>query len=77
MSALIATATAVGIPLGYFAVCAIWPWTKCAKCEGGGRKMSPSGKHWRDCRRCGGTGKRVRRGRRVWRYLRRQATGRQ
>ncbi|MFJ1537737.1 hypothetical protein ACIODS_04265 [Micromonospora chalcea] len=76
MTALTATATAALIALAYYVECAVFPWGKCRKCQGNGKKMSPAGRHWRDCRRCKGTGRRMRVGRRVWRYLRRHAAGR-
>ena len=55
--------------VGYVIVCALWPYTSCGKCEGGGRFASPSGKHFRLCGRCGGSGRKVRAGRRVMAVL--------
>jgi hypothetical protein len=55
---------------GYLAACAIWPFTACSRCDGNGKRRSPSGKAWRPCRRCGGTGARLRLGRRVYNHLR-------
>lgn len=54
---------------GYVIACAIWPYTSCRKCKGGGRFRSPSGRAWRHCRRCKGSGARVRTGRRIWGWL--------
>lgn len=69
----LAAVAAIVAPLwfaAYVVACAIWPYTKCGKCEGKGRHRSPSGKHWRKCRRCKGSGDRLRFGRHVWNRLR-------
>lgn len=68
---------ALGAAVVYVVECAVWPFGKCPRCSGSGRRYSPDGVHWRDCRRCRGLGKRLRIGRRVWnraRALRRDAT---
>ena len=54
---------------GYVLVCAFWPYTRCGKCEGGGRFASPSGKNFRLCGRCSGSCRKVRAGRRVMAVL--------
>lgn len=42
-----------------------WPFTSCGKCDGSGRRSSPSGRNYGRCRRCKGAGERLRFGRRV------------
>jgi hypothetical protein len=59
------------ITLGYVAACAVWPFAACRKCDGAGRRRSPSGRAWRYCHRCHGTGARLRTGRRIWNHLHR------
>lgn len=54
---------------GYAFACWFWPFGNCARCYGGGRRKSPSGKYWRPCKKCKGSGRRVRTGRRVWQWL--------
>lgn len=51
---------------GYFAACALWPFTNCRKCKGDGKSRSPTRRNWRPCKKCKGTGRRVRTGRRLW-----------
>jgi hypothetical protein len=68
--ALLATTTVLAWLAGYAVACWIWPFDACAKCEGIGRKKSPSGRAFRLCRRCKGTGRRIRTGRRVFNWLR-------
>lgn len=55
--------------LVYGIACAIYPFADCARCEGGGKIRSSSGRTFRRCRRCKGSGARVRFGRRVWKKL--------
>lgn len=50
----------------YVGACAVWPFAGCRRCDGTGKRRSPSGRAWRDCRRCTGTGRRVRTGRRIY-----------
>lgn len=50
---------------GYAFACWFWPFTKCGRCKGMGRHMSPSGKNWRGCKRCKGSGRRLRTGRKI------------
>lgn len=64
----------VVVTLGYIAVCAVWPYTACPRCQGTGKRRSPSGRAWRHCRRCDGTGTRLRLGRRAWNHYRRTRT---
>jgi len=59
------------VTLGYVAACAAWPFAACHRCEGAGKRRSPSGRSWRYCHHCKGTGARLRTGRRAWNYLRR------
>lgn len=51
---------------GYVASCAWWPFTRCSRCEGSGKRSRSDGKVWRTCRSCKGAGKRLRAGRRLW-----------
>jgi hypothetical protein len=55
--------------VGYVLACAVWPFTACRRCEGTGKRRSPSGKAWRQCGRCDGSGRRVRAGRLVYELL--------
>lgn len=48
----------------YFAECSVWGSTRCTRCGGAKREMSPSGSDaWRRCPRCNGSGERRRFGR--------------
>jgi hypothetical protein len=73
VSTLVA-ATATGAALlwlaGYAIACTVWPFAPCRKCEGSGRRKSPSGRAFRLCTRCKATGRRIRTGRRIFNYLR-------
>lgn len=84
MSPLAATASHPGLtPLGWLVVtaggllalvvyllaCRIWPFKNCRRCNGNGKRRSPSGKAWRICKRCSGNGRRLRTGRRVWNFV--------
>jgi hypothetical protein len=62
------------VTLCYAVACWIWPFKACRKCEGTGKKRSPSGRAFRLCRRCTGTGRRLRAGR--WAYNRLSSTRR-
>ena len=53
----------------YVAACAWWPFAKCGRCKGTGKRRSPSGKAWRTCGACD-HGTRVRLGRRVFEVFR-------
>lgn len=53
----------------YALECWLWPFGKCSRCQGSGRRDSPDGKHWGDCRRCKGKGRRIRVGRWVFNKL--------
>jgi hypothetical protein len=68
MSTFIVTATVA--LLGWLAVyafaCWVWPFRACRRCDGSGRRRSPSGRAFRLCPRCRGTGRRLRAGR--WLY---------
>lgn len=54
---------------GYAFACWFWPFTRCKKCEGTGKRKSPSGKAWRKCRRCKGSATRIRTGRLIFNWL--------
>jgi hypothetical protein len=72
-------ATAIGLAVlagGYALACLVWPFTACPRCDGSGRRRSPSGRAWRDCRRCKGSGARLRAGRRIVNWLGRRAASR-
>jgi hypothetical protein len=49
--------------VGYLIACAVWPYRRCGRCQGTGRRRSPSGRAWRPCRRCEGRGHAIRAGR--------------
>lgn len=51
-----------------------WPFKACRRCDGSGKRSSPSGRAWRPCRRCKGSGAKLRLTRRLWNWTRR--TGR-
>lgn len=59
----------IAVTLCYIAACACWPFTNCHRCDGAGRRRSPSGRAWRYCRHCDGSGVRLRTGRRIWNFL--------
>lgn len=62
-----------GASVAYYLACKIWPFTACGRCEGSGRRRSPSGRNWRSCKKCKGSGTRLRTGRRIWNWLAGQA----
>ena len=70
---LVAASAPITIPLlitlGYAVACWIWPFKPCRRCDGNGKRRSPSGRAWRDCPRCRGGGGRLRAGRRIYNYL--------
>jgi len=53
---------------GYVLACWLWPFAAHGRCNGTGKRRSPSGKAWRPCRGCGGSGRKVRLGRRAWTF---------
>jgi hypothetical protein len=63
--------TFIVVTLGYIAACAVWPFRACRRCDGIGKRRSPSGRAYRYCHHCHGTGGRLRLGRLIWNYLRR------
>lgn len=67
-AALIAT-TLAAVVAGYAFACWVWPFAPCKKCDGNGKKRSPSGRAFRMCKRCKGTGRRTRTGRRIFNWL--------
>lgn len=84
LTAATATATAAGWPwqtwlvligLGllwaayYVVACWLWPFAKCSRCDGTGKRKSPSGKNWGPCRRCKGKAARIRTGRKIFNRL--------
>lgn len=60
---------ALAVTLGYAVACWIWPFKSCPRCDGTGKKRSPSGRAFRLCRRCTGTGRRLRAGRWIYNRL--------
>lgn len=84
MPLIAATATGAGISIGlllmilsgvtvsYAVGCWLWPFTRCPRCGGDGKRRSPfsKGKTFGLCRRCDGTGRRLRWGRRFANKLR-------
>lgn len=57
------------VTLGYLFACWVWPFKACRRCDGTGKRRSPSGRAFRLCRRCEGTGRRLRAGRWVYNQL--------
>lgn len=53
----------------YAFTCWLWPFTRCRRCAGTGKRMSPSGKNWRTCPRCKGKAARLRTGRKIFNWL--------
>lgn len=64
----------------YLGACAFWPFARCIRCDGTGRRyQNAKRKSWHPCRWCKGTGTRRRVGRAVWAYFagtRKRAAGR-
>lgn len=54
---------------GYALACWLWPFRRCPRCKGTGKRFSPSGKAFGNCWRCKGSGRRIRLGRRVTRWM--------
>lgn len=54
---------------GYGLACHLWPFTACNRCQGSGKRRSPSSRHFGHCRRCHGTGRQLRTGRRFLNWL--------
>lgn len=51
----------------YILECLVWPYKRCRRCSGSGRRHEWWGiDAWRLCGRCDGTGRRPRIGRRLW-----------
>lgn len=69
MGTLILVLAALGWVGGYAIACTFWPFARCTKCAGSGRRRSPSGRAFRECRRCKGTGRRLRTGRLIFNKL--------
>ena len=61
----------LAVTLGYTVACAVWPFRACRRCDGAGKRRSPSGRAFRYCQHCKGTGGSLRIGRRAWNYFRR------
>ena len=53
------------VTIGYFALCAIWPFKACRRCGGIGHLVGPF-RGIRLCHLCDATGLRLRLGRRIW-----------
>jgi hypothetical protein len=60
------------VTFGYAFACWIWPFKACPRCEGSGKRRSPTGRAFRLCRSCGGTGRRLRAGRWIYNQLARR-----
>lgn len=60
---------ALTVTVGYCVACWIWPFKACRRCEGLGKRRSPSGRAFSYCRRCNGTGARLRAGRWIYNHL--------
>ena len=45
------------LTLGYLVACWLFPFGHCRRCDGSGKRPSPSGRTFRLCRRCDGTGR--------------------
>ncbi|GAA2599067.1 hypothetical protein GCM10010399_32240 [Dactylosporangium fulvum] len=56
----------IAVTLGYAFACWVWPFKPCGRCDGTGKRRSPTGRAFRLCPRCDGTGRRLRAGR--WIY---------
>ncbi len=54
---------------GYAIACWLWPFTRCGRCKGTGRRPSPTGKAWGPCRKCKGKAARIRTGRKTFNWL--------
>jgi hypothetical protein len=55
--------------LVYAASCRWWPWARCLRCHGEGKRRRGDRKVWRTCPRCHGTGRRLRIGRLILNHL--------
>ncbi|MFC0624739.1 hypothetical protein [Kribbella deserti] len=62
--------TVTGVIGFYLLTCLVWPFGKCRRCDGTGKRKAPLGKVFRPCGRCEGTGRRVRLGRHVVNHIR-------
>jgi hypothetical protein len=69
MGYLILIGSALVTALVYTGSCWLFPFARCVRCDGSGRRSRDDGKVWRLCRRCRGTGRRLRVGRRVSNYF--------
>lgn len=43
----------------------LWPYGRCARCDGSGKNTGSNGRRWGTCRKCRGTGRRQRFGSRL------------
>lgn len=55
---------------GYLLLCLIWPFVKCRRCHGLGKRRALIGSGFRDCNHCDGSGYRIRPGRHMVNHLR-------
>lgn len=69
-SVALAVLVLVVVAVGYLLTCWIWPFGRCPRCKGLGKRKAPLGRVYRICLPCEGTGYRVRIGRRVINHLR-------
>lgn len=63
---------AIGGLAAYPLSCWLWPYTRCGRCKGSGKKARKDGRVWRNCRRCRGDGKRLRIGRQLFNWAARK-----
>lgn len=57
---------AVLAAVGYRVSLWLWPYTRCSRCEGTGRKGGSNAKRWGPCKKCGGSGRQERLGVRLF-----------
>lgn len=67
-----AVALAAVAGLVYAGSCWTYPFKRCGRCEGSGKRARPDGKVFNLCKRCNGNGRRLRAGRRVWNHFHHQ-----
>lgn len=73
---LILIIAVLGWALCYAGACALWPFARCWRCKGSGRRyQSEKRKTWRRCRWCKGSGRRLRIGRWIFNRARGKERG--
>jgi hypothetical protein len=63
---------AVTAGLAYAGSCWLYPFARCGRCEGSGKRSRADGQVFDLCRRCKGSGRRLRYGRRAWNHFHHQ-----